>query len=281
MGPVMMVFSSLSFAVMTLFAKLATEKIPSTEVTFFRLFIGAVVAIIMVSINGNKLITPNFKSLLVRGFMGGIAVILFFLAIQIGTLTNTVVLQNTYPIFAALISMYILKEKLTFKLIMFLAITFLGIIILTRPDISNIKVGDIFAIISGIVGGFAVTAVRQLRKKNESVWTIFFYFCFFGALLSFLLAIPSWKWLNYQQSVLVFLTAILGLFGQVAMTTAYKYCKSAVGGILSMSTVVFAFMAGVVFLNEKFIFLDLAGVILIIAGNIFVVVFEDEKAELI
>jgi drug/metabolite transporter (DMT)-like permease len=279
MGPVLMIFSSASFALMSLFAKLATMEIPSTEVTFFRLLMGVIVALILVLTRGVKLVTPNLKLLVVRGFFGGISVLLFFLAIEKGTVTNSVVLQNTYPIFAAFISIYILKEKLTLRLIVFMTITFIGIIMLSRPDIGHIRLGDVFALISGIVGGFAITAVRQLRKKNESVWTIFFYFCFFGAVLSLILSISNWKWPDSRQYILIILTGILGLLGQVTMTAAYKYCKTAIGGILSMSTCVFSFIVAVIFLGEKIIFLDLTGIILIIAGNILVVAFEGEKTK--
>lgn len=276
-GPALMIFSSACFAVMSLFAKLATSKIPSTEVTFFRLMMGVIVALVLVLTAGVKLITPNLRILVIRGIFGGIGVLMFFLAIEKGTVTNSVVIQNTYPIFAALISLYLLKEKLTFKIFLFMAITFIGIFTLSRPDIENIRIGDIFALISGVVGGFAITAVRQLRKKGESVWTIFFYFCFFGAVLSLVLSIPSWKWPNSEQYMLIFITGFLGLLGQVSMTAAYKYCKAAVGGILSMSICVFSFILAIIFLKEKFIFLDLAGVVLIIAGNVFVVAFEGEK----
>lgn len=277
MGPLQMILSSACFAFMSYFAKLATEDIPSNEVTFFRLAVGVLVTLALVYRGGVKLRTENLNMLIVRGFFGGVAVLLFFIALEKGSITNSVVLQNTYPIFASLISLYVLKERLNFKLVLFMIITFSGIVILVRPDIGSIRAGDIFALVSGLLGGFAVTAVRQLRMKNESVWTIFFYFCLFGAVISLILAIPSWIWPQPKEYMPLFLTGLLGLLGQVTMTSAYKYCSTAVGGVLSMSTGVFSYIIGVSLLKEHVGMIDLTGVFLIIAGNALVVTFESMK----
>lgn len=177
-GSFLMVFSSLCFAFMTYYAKLATYQVPGIEVTFFRLATGTIVVLGMAAFGRVKIVTENYKLLLVRGLFGGIAVMLFFYALEKGTITNSVVLQNTYPIFAALLSIYILKEKMSIRLCGLMALTFVGIIILIRPEITHVKIADLMALVSGFLGGFAVTAIRQLRQKNESVWTIFFLFLF-------------------------------------------------------------------------------------------------------
>ncbi|ATW24304.1 DMT family transporter [Candidatus Formimonas warabiya] len=277
MGPIQMIFSSVSFAFMSYFAKLASYDVPSTEVSFFRLALGVFVTLVLVAQGRVKLMTENFKLLFVRGIFGGIAVLLFFLALEKGTMTNSVVLQNTYPIFAALLSLYFLKEKVSLRLAFFLMLTFLGIIVLIRPEIGSIRLGDIFALISGLLGGLAVTAVRELRQKNESVWTIFFYFCVFGALISLLLAIPYWQWPHTRGWALILSTGVLGFIGQVTMTSSYKYCSTAVGGILSMSSSVFSFMIGFLLLGELVRVWDLIGVFLIIVGNVMVVVYDGDS----
>lgn len=58
------------------------------------------------------------------------------------------------------------------------------------------------------------------------------------------------------------------------MTAAYKYCNTAVGGILSMSTSVFSFILGIIFFHEKTGLLDFSGVFLIIFSNILVIASE-------
>lgn len=275
LGPVQMVVSSVFVSLMVYFAKLATQTVPSPELTFFRLALGALVALLMVKRNGNQLITANARLLVVRGFFGGVTVLLFFMGIEQGTVTNSMVLQNTFPLFAVLLSFYLLKEKVTIQSFSYLMIAFIGIVLLIRPNFSNIKTGDLLALASGVVGGFAMTAIRQLRKNNESVWTIFFYFCIFGAVISFGLALPQWQWPKDGAWVWIVLTALSGLISQLTMTSAYKYCSTILGGVLNMSSSIFSFVIGVLILNETVGFLDLTGILLIISGSILIVIYED------
>lgn len=262
---------------MVYFAKLATVSVPSPEVTFFRLALGVMVALLMMKRYGQKLVTANTRLLLMRGFFGGVTVLLFFIAIEKGTVTNSTVLQNTFPIFAVLLSFHLLKEKVTLQAAAYLAVSFIGILLLIRPDLGNIRNGDLLALASGAVGGLAVTAIRQLRQNNESVWTIFFYFCIFGAVLSLGLAIPQWIWPDFQAGVLILLTSLSGLISQLTMTSAYKYCSTILGGIISMSSSVFSFAMGTVLLGERVGWPDLAGIVLIIGGCILIVIHDGKK----
>ena len=79
LGPVQMIVSSVFVSLMVYFAKLATQTVPSAELTFFRLSLGVLVALLMVKRNGSRLITVNARLLVVRGFFGGITVLLFFM----------------------------------------------------------------------------------------------------------------------------------------------------------------------------------------------------------
>jgi len=274
LGPVQMLLSAIAFAIMTYLAKLISSEISGAEVAFFRLFFG-VMAVLLLACFRFVDITSNKKGLLVaRGVFGGAAVLLFFLGIEKGTLTNSTVLNNTHPIFAAIISMIIIKEKLTLKIAACMLTAWIGIIVLIRPDINSIRIADLLSLASGVLGGFAITSVRQLRKNNESSWTIFLYFCIFGMVASLIYSIPIWKWPSLHQYVLLALVGLFGLLGQVMMTSAYKYCKAAVGGVLSMSTSVFTVIIGIFMLNENPNMFDIIGAGLIIAGSVMTVVFE-------
>lgn len=274
LGPLQMTFSSLCFAVMTYTAKLVSSDISGSETAFFRLLIGVVIALLLSFAGVVDLSSKSKKMLVARGVFGGAAVLLFFLALEHGTLTNSTVLNNTHPIFAAVISAVVLKEKLTPKIIACMVVAWAGIIMLIRPDVSALNYADMMALVSGILGGFAIASVRQLRKENVSSWTIFLYFCLFGMVASLIFSIPSWKWPSAKEYIFLLLTGIFGLLGQVTMTSAYKYCKTAVGGVLSMSTSVFSVFLGIMLLNERLSSFEFMGAILILAGSILTVWFE-------
>ncbi|WP_036940048.1 DMT family transporter [Pseudobacteroides cellulosolvens] len=274
LGPLQMLVSSILFAVMNYTAKLASEDISGSEVAFFRLLFGVVIVLIL-SFTGVINISSKNKGLLVaRGVFGGTAVLLLFIGIASGSMTNSVVLNNTHPIFAAIVAIVILKEKITFKMAASILISWVGIIILFYPDMDTLQLADMLSLASGILGGFAIASVRQLRKLNESAWTIFFYFCIFGLVASFIFCIPTWKWPNLKQYILLLLTGFFGMLAQVMMTSAYKYCKAAIGGVLSMSTCVFTAFLGILLINEPLTVYELIGAVLIVSSSVFVVVID-------
>jgi S-adenosylmethionine uptake transporter len=274
LGPLQMVVSSILFAVMNYTAKLASHDISGSEVAFFRLLFGVVTVLVLSFAGVVNIFSDNKRLLVARGVFGGSAVLLLFIGIANGTLTNSVVLNNTHPIFAALIAILILKEKITVKMAAGILIAWTGIVILVRPDISSINYADMLSLASGILSGFAIVSVRQLRKRNESAWTIFFYFCSFGLIASFIFAVPTWKWPNPMQYILLLLTGFFGMLAQVMMTSAYKYCKAAVGGVLSMSNCVFTALLGILLLNEALTVHEIFGAVLIVSSSVFVVVSE-------
>lgn len=272
LGPLQMLVSSILFAAMNYTAKLASEDFSGSEVAFFRLLFG-VVTVMVLSLAGVVNISSSNKRLLAaRGIFGGSAVLLLFIGIANGTLTNSVVLNNTHPIFAALIAIMVLKEKITVKMAVSILIAWVGIAVLVRPDMSSINYADMLSLASGILGGFAIVSVRELRKRNESAWTIFFYFCSFGLIASLIFAIPTWKWPNPMQYILLILTGFFGMMAQVMMTAAYKYCKAAVGGVLSMSTCVFTALLGILLLNEALFVHEIIGAALIVSSSVLVLV---------
>ena len=105
-GIVFLLLSELCFTVSTVFSKMLTNtsSISAIEVTFARFFLGLIVFSGIIYKNSISLI-PNRLSLLIwRGVLNTVAVILFFLASQYTTITNTHMLNMTYPFFIFLFS---------------------------------------------------------------------------------------------------------------------------------------------------------------------------------
>ncbi len=245
-----MLFSAFCFAVMAYFAKLASATIPGSEVVFFRFLLGVVVAIILAAFGRVDLKATRRDLLIARGIFGGSAIILYFMAIAGGSLTNSTVLNNTYPIFATLIAVLVLKEKVPSSTWFSLIIAWVGVGFLIHPDFRHLFWPDLLGLASGVISGFAIVVVRELRKNGEPAWTVFFYLSLFGLVASLFFAIPEWVWPKPFAWWYLFATAALGLVAQVTMTSAYKYCSASSGSILSMTTMVFAALFGLVGLGE-------------------------------
>jgi len=112
-------------------------------------------------------------------------VILFVMATKWTTAANAILLQYTAPIYVALLSYWLLRERITRSDLAAIAATFGGMILFFLDDLSGGGIaGNIIAILSGFA--FAGTALCLRKQKDgspiESV--------FLGNVLAFLIGFP-------------------------------------------------------------------------------------------
>jgi len=265
-GPAVLLLSSALFAVANLFLKLASGLLPTEELALVRCLFGIAVVLILSWWGLADLTTHKKGLLIVRGLVGGMAMILFFLAIGLGSLTNTMVLNNTSPIFAALFAAIFLKERISWRVLIPLVGSLIGIYLLVHPNFHHIRLGDVLALGSGILSGVIMVIIRELRK-TESAWSIFFYFSVFGAIYAGVMTVPVFEIPTWLGWTLMLVAASFATAGQIAMTWGFKYCTAAEGGILSMASAPMGVLLGLVFLGEKLTLVEGAGVLLALVGS--------------
>jgi drug/metabolite transporter (DMT)-like permease len=270
-GPLQMIASSFFFALMAYYAKLASARIPAVEVAFIRFAVGALAVLILASFGRVDLRTRNKGLLIMRGTFGGVAILLYFLAMAGGSMTNSTILNSTYPIFSTLLAIFTLHERISWPTGLSLAVAWIGVGFLMHPDFHHVYWPDLLGLLSGVLSGLAVTMVRELRLNNESAWNVFFYLSVFGCLFSLLLAVPVWVWPNLRYWILLLVTGLLALIAQLMMTSAYKYCSTALGGVLSMTTMIFTAILGIFIVGERLTEGETVGALLILFGSILVV----------
>ena len=202
-GPLTMLFSSLCFAVMAFFAKLTGGRVPGAEISFFRFAVGIGAALILAA-SGRISLRAGRKDLLIaRGVFGGGSILLLFLALSRGSLTNITVLNNTYPIFATLAAALFLREGIGWATGASMAVTWAGVWLLVHPDFQHLRWPELMSLASAILAGGAVVAVRELRRRGEPSWTVYFYLSLFGLGFSFLAALPFWVWPDRREGIVL------------------------------------------------------------------------------
>lgn len=266
-GPVMMLASALLFAVMGVFVKLASAALPAEEIAFVRFLFGVVVCLGLAANGSISLASEKKMLLLVRGVFGGLAVLLFFLAIGRGSLTNATVLNNTYPIFATIIAGICLHERPGGVGLCALGLAVVGVILLTNPDFGHLRVADLYGLTSGILAGVAIVVIRELRK-TESAWSVFFWLSLFGMAFSGALALQRIVIPSLAGGIYMFLAAFFGMVAQVLMTSAYRFCTTSVGSVLSISTVLFSAVFGLLFLGDRLTVGEGVGAIIVVVGSV-------------
>jgi drug/metabolite transporter (DMT)-like permease len=210
------------FGLSAVLARVATQAgMNGGQVTFFRFVLGvAFVGGLFVARPGT--FRPRRKGLLVsRGLFGGIAALLYFLAIERIPAGEATLLNNTFPIWAVLLSLFVLNERPTVHLGIGLALASVGVfLVLGGGGVSfGLGLGEILGIVSAMCGGAAVTSIRALRATDNAP-TIFFAFAVGGVAASLPYAFAPWPaapvaWIAAAG------VGVVAFLAQLLMTEAY------------------------------------------------------------
>jgi drug/metabolite transporter (DMT)-like permease len=218
--------SAVLFGLTAALARLATlHGMNGAQVTVVRFTLGlAFVGGIFVARPGT--FRPQRKGLLLtRGLFGGVAALLYFLAIERIPAGEATLINNTFPIWGVVLSLFLLDERPTIHLVVGLLLASAGVFLVMRGGASGgfgwsgFGWGELLGVISAISGGAAVTAIRALRATTNAP-TIFFAFSVGSLAVSIPFAIAPWP----TEPVAWAAAAGVGLFAfgaQMTMTEAY------------------------------------------------------------
>ncbi len=203
------------FAVMALLVKLASRTLPTMEIVFAR---GAITLAIASAVLWRARLSP-FASrepllLLARGVVGSCAMICFYAAIVHLPLAEATVIHQTAPLFTAVFAAWLLRERLTARVVGALAVAFTGVVSIARPRwLFGAAAGEVAAPVDGSLDGidgpawvFALVAlgsavlsavayvtVRRLGRSEHPLVVVFYLpLCTLPLAAPFALA--GWVW---------------------------------------------------------------------------------------
>jgi len=251
-GIVFLLLAELFFTLSTVFSKHLTNttSISAVEVTFFRFFLGIFVAAAIVRSNRISLIPKRLPLLIWRGVLNTVAVMLFFLASQFTTITNTHMLNMTYPFFIFLFSpLFFKNEKIPPLLYPVLLAALGGIWLVIQPDFERVRPGDLLALASAVVAAFSIITLNLARQK-DSTPVILFYLMAIGTLVNGSVMAPVFLMPEGTQWLWLTASGALGVVGQVCITYGYKYITARAGSLVSTSRILYAVLLGMMIFGE-------------------------------
>ncbi len=259
-----MLFASLMFAVMGVFAKLLSQTMPSLEVVFFRNVFGVI--IIAATLVKKPMTKSGGKPFLLffRGLMGFLALLAFFYNIAHIPLGDAMTYSKTSPLFTALFAWLFLKERMGGAGWIALLLGFVGIVCIAKPTGLVVDKTVWLGIFSGAGAALAYTAVRELKQyyDTRAIVLSFMGTGTIGPL--FLMAVSPYVDLPELDmlfgkfvmpcSISWLYIAAIGIFAtlaQVYMTKAYGVTKAGIVGAISYSNIVFSVFLGL-FVGDPF-----------------------------
>ena len=272
-GLLLIFIAAFLFGIMVLLVKMAARTIPSHEILLFRSIFGMLAIYSLVFSKVVKLKLVNRPLLLFRGVVGGAAVMCLYYALSRIPLGIATLLNCTYPIFATIFAVFIIKEKVSWDGLLALLVSISGMYLVLNPSTVVFDVGYIFAIVSGILAAAAILSIRKLRE-TDSPWSVFYSFTVACIVYSLPLTIINYKLPGPNEFAILLLMAAVSASAQLIMTYAYKYAKASEGSVVILATPVFAAIFGIIFFGEHLSLMEILGATFVLGGGAYLVLKE-------
>ena len=267
-----MLVAGLLFAAAGVFVKLGSADFTAAELTFYRsLFTVVFAAAVVLRTPGGTVRTQHIGAHFMRGIMGAVSLLGFYYAITRLPLATAQTLNYTSPIFLAIGTTVVLRERFSALLLGAVVLGFAGVAMLLQP---NFQVGTegpaVIGLFSGVIAAWAYLSIRMLGRLGEPDYRVVFWFgltatAFAGA---WQLAIGGFNPVRWQNAWVIVGLGLAGFLAQMALTRAYRTGNTLVVGAYSYSAVVFATVATIVIWDERLGWLEWGGMAVIIASGI-------------
>lgn len=270
-----MLLSALGFALMTACVKAVSGYgIPVLEIVAARALVSLLLSYLDVKRKGLSVWGNNKPLLVARGVMGVLALVCVYYSVTTLPLAEATILQYTHPAFTAILALLFLKERLQLSTIVCIALSFIGLAVMTQPDFSaglvtGLPVLSVMAALAGAIGSsIAYVLVRKL-SQTEDASVIIFYFPLIALPFSVLLLGDGFVMPDPEALLLLVLVGIFTQVGQIGLTKAMAAEKAGKASAYAYVQVVFSAILGLVFFAEIPTLWTLVGGALIISAALY------------
>tara|TARA_B100001996_G_C18614629_1_gene575195 strand:+ start:128 stop:1006 length:879 start_codon:yes stop_codon:yes gene_type:complete len=214
---------------------------------------------------------PSFKLHLARTMSGWVGVTILFGASSIIPVADAIAINFTNPIFAMLLAVPFLKERLGLYKIIAVFVTFLGAIILIRPsyNFQDYEPVAIVSLIGAVILGLEAIFIKLLIRFEHHVQILFINNAI-GLLISTIPLYFVWKNPTGDQIKLCVMIGMLMLIGQFCFLEALKRAELSFVAPFFYNTLIFVIIFDYIIYNSFPDNISLLGSAIIIIGGIIV-----------
>jgi drug/metabolite transporter (DMT)-like permease len=281
-GAALMVTACVFFCVMASLVKLVTH-IDAFKIGLWRFVIGMGLLGTAAMFGRIQLKFHNWKLLFVRGLLGGAGIVITYFAIINLGMSKGVVLVSTYPIFAYIFSIILLKEKPSVVSALLIATTFAGICLVAGGGNNGARFFESFgfyeilAVSVGLIGGLVIVTIRKLHETDSS-YAIYFSQCVIGFWIAVVPASARSSRIDFRDTLILVLIGVTATIGQLMITQGYKHLPVRMGATLAMLEPMFCYLAGVALFGELLSARSVIGTLLIIGSCVAVLLHNARPA---
>jgi drug/metabolite transporter (DMT)-like permease len=264
---VYMIISVIAFAIMNTIVKyVAVFNV--YQIVFFRSIGTLAFTVPLILKNRIPILGNNKKLLLLRAVAGVISLTLFFQSLNYLDVGTAVSLRYTSPIFAAILALVFLKEKIKPVQWLLFLIAFVGVLFVKGFDTTINSVGLLLVILSALFLGLIFVVIRKMGTK-ENPLIIINYFMVMAFVFGGVMSINHWRNPDAIEWILLLSLGIFGYAGQLYMTKAFQSQATSLIAPLKYLEVIFMIIIGATWFGEVYSFWTLFGISLILLGLVY------------
>ena len=285
-------FSILSISTASLFIRYAQQEVPSMVIALYRMAIASVITACLLRSRHlqefKRLVWADWWKLILSGIFLALHFAAWITSLEFTSVASSVVLVTTTPIWVALFSPWVLKEKITRQTFLFLGIAFLGGLLVTfakachmsagqlvcspfqsASGVDKILLGNLLALFGAFMAAGYVMSGRILRKSLSNIsYTSVVYVVASLILLIFCFSsqqrISGYSTAAFQW--LILLAVIPQLFGHSLINWLLGRMPASLVSIALLGEPVGSSIFALIFLGEVPVWLEVLGGGLIVAG---------------
>jgi len=267
-----MLLGTLFFSVMSVFAKLAGERLPTMELVLARVIVTLVMSSWAIRRLGIYPWGRNKNLLLMRGFAGFMGLSCYFYAINHLPLADATVIQFCNPMLAALIAVFALKERLRALDLIAALFSMIGVILVAQPTFLFARGAslDPLAVTIGVVGAIfsaiAYVVIRRLGSTEHHMVVVFYFPLVTGPASIPLLAYEGVVLPEGIEWLLLLGIGVTAQLGQIEITKGFKLETAGRASSVTYIQIVLAYTWGILLFGEYPNAISILGAVLVVLG---------------
>ena len=267
-----MLLGTLFFSVMSVFAKLAGERLPTMELVLARVIVTLIMSWWVIKRIGIYPWGNNKKLLLLRGFAGFMGLSCYFYAIAHLPLADATVIQFCNPMLAALIAVFALKEQLRMVDVIAAVCSMAGVVLVAQPTflfasgapLDQVAVG--IGLVGAIFSAIAYVVIRRLGSTEHYMVVVFYFPLVTGPAALPILAVEGLVLPQGFEWLLLIGIGVAAQFGQIQITQGFKLETAGRASSVTYLQIVLAYTWGVLLFGEYPNAISIVGALLVLIG---------------
>jgi drug/metabolite transporter (DMT)-like permease len=277
-GVMLVSTGSLTLVLMATLVKYLGSDLPAFEILFFRSFVGFLFVLpVFMRDPLEPFRTKRPWMHLTRGTIGAVGNFCFFWTLTHMLLADAMALQFSRPLFTIPLALIFLGEVAGFRRTAITLAGFVGILLYSRPFTAGFDPGAFVGAAGALSGGLVVICIKRLAT-TEPTRVIMFYYAFWNAVFGAIPAFFLWVTPDLVQLALLVVVGFLGISGQALITHGLTMGEATVLVPLDYSRIVYSAAIGYLLFGEVPGPWSFAGMALIVACSLYLVLTEKKKA---